>query len=169
MSISSAPSRTAAPTSASFTGSGACPDGKAVATLATRTTEPDTASTAVETIDGYTHTAATDGQDRSAGSGRRALADSARTLPGVSAPSSVVRSTIRIAKSIAAAFAVVLIDRVPSAAARASTPTWSTPGRPCRKERRSKAEPDTSGSLDATVAVMDTSLRGPPTVDLELP
>src|SRR6266508_2711025 len=117
MSISSAPSRTAAPTSASFTGSGACPDGKAVATLATRTPQPDTASTAVETIDGYTHTAATDGQDRSAGSGRRALADSARTLPGVSAPSSVVRSTIRIARSIAHCLAVVLIDRVPSSAA----------------------------------------------------
>ena len=33
---------------------------------------------------------------------------------------------------MAHAFAVVLIERVPSPAARASAPTWSTPGRPCR-------------------------------------
>jgi hypothetical protein len=43
-----------------------------------------------------------------------------------------------IARSRAIAFAVVLIERVPSDAARASAPTWSTPGRPCRK-RRSEA------------------------------
>src|SRR3954465_4057503 len=41
-----------------------------------------------------------------------------------------------MAVSIAHAFAVVLIDRVPSCAARASAPTWSTPGRPWRKARR---------------------------------
>ena len=41
-----------------------------------------------------------------------AFAPSARTLPGVSAPSSVVRSIIRIARSIAYALAVVLIERV---------------------------------------------------------
>src|SRR6266540_5525234 len=151
MSISSAPSRTAASTSASFTGSGACPDGKAVATLATRTPEPDTASTAVETIDGYTHTAATDGQDRSAGSGRRALAHIARTLPGVSAPSSVVRSTIRIARSMPHALAVVLIERVARVAARASAPTRSTPGRPCRKARNVAADRATSGSAAVVV------------------
>src|SRR4051795_255094 len=81
-------------------------------------------------------TAATCGTDGSLGSGRRALADRDRTLPGVSAPSSVVRSTIEMAVSIAHAFAVVLIDRVPSCAARASAPTWSTPGRPWRKARR---------------------------------
>src|SRR3954454_17129182 len=113
--------------------------------------------------------AATCGQEGSAGLGRRALADSARTLPGVSAPSRVVRSTIRMARSIAAAFAVVFTDRVPSAAARASTPTLSTPGRPCRKDRRLKAEPDTSGSLDVAVAVMRGILRGPRTVDLGEP
>ena len=44
----------------------------------------------------------------SAGSGRSALAHSARTLPGVSAPSSVVRSTMRMARSIAHALAVGL-------------------------------------------------------------
>ena len=51
----------------------------------------------------------------SRGSGRSALAHSERTLPGVSAPSSVVRSIIEMAVSIAQALAVVLIERVPSA------------------------------------------------------
>ena len=56
-------------------------------------------------------------------SGRRAFAASERTLPGVSDPSRVVRSTIEMAMSIAQAFAVVLIERVPSIAARDSAPT----------------------------------------------
>lgn len=67
---------------------------------------------------------------RSVGSGRTALAPSARTFPAVSAPSSVVRSTIEMARSMAYAFAVVLMERVPSEAARASRPTASTPGSP---------------------------------------
>ena len=71
----------------------------------------------------------------SVGSGRTALAHSERTLPGVSAPSRVVRSTMLIAVSIAHALAVVLMLRVASPAARPSAPTWSTPGRPCRKRR----------------------------------
>ena len=77
----------------------------------------------------------------SAGSGRWALAQSARTLPVVSAPSSVVRSTMRMARSIAHALALVLIERVLSVAARASAPTWSTPGSPRRKgpQRRLRA------------------------------
>ncbi len=54
-----------------------------------------------------------------------------RTLPSVSAPSNVVKSIIPIAASIAHAFDVVLIDRDPNPAARASAPTWSTPGNPC--------------------------------------
>ena len=33
------------------------------------------------------------------------------------------------------ALAVVLMDRVASIAARASAPTWSTPGNPCRNAR----------------------------------
>ena len=37
-----------------------------------------------------------------------------------------------------------LIDRVDSAAALASAPTWSTPGSPCRKRRRSVSERVTS-------------------------
>ena len=48
-----------------------------------------------------------------------ALAHSERTLPWVSAPSSVVRSIIEMARSIAQAFAVVLIERVDRSAARA--------------------------------------------------
>jgi hypothetical protein len=78
----------------------------------------------------YTQTAAGRGVDGSVGSGTKALAQSDRTLPGVSAPSRVVRSIIEIAMSMPHALAVVLIDRVPREAARASQPTWSTPGRP---------------------------------------
>src|SRR3954447_14546689 len=89
-------------------------------------------------------TAATLGAVRSVGSGRRAFAARLRTLPGVSAPSSVVRSTIEMAVSIAHALAVVLIERVPSWAARASAPTWSTPGRPCRKARNAESDRVTS-------------------------
>src|SRR3954452_21402597 len=90
------------------------------------------------------HTAATCGQVGSPGSGRRALAARLRTLPGVSAPSSVVRSTMEIAVSMAHALAVVLMDRVLSTAVRASAPTWSTPGRPCRKVRKAASERVTS-------------------------
>src|SRR3954465_1120605 len=89
-------------------------------------------------------TAATWGVLRSVGSGRRALAARLRRLPGVAAPPGVVRSTIEIAVSIAHALAVVLIDRVPSCAARAFAPTWSTPGRPCRKARNAESDRMTS-------------------------
>src|SRR4051794_31416987 len=89
-------------------------------------------------------TAATGGQPRSPGSGCLAFAASDRTLPGVSAPSRVVRSTIEIAVSMAHALAVVLIDRVPSIAARDSAPTWSTPGSPCRNARNAASERVTS-------------------------
>ena len=77
--------------------------------------------------------AATLGTLASDGSGWAAFAHSARTLPGVSAPSSVVRSTIEMARSMAYAFADFLMDRVASRAARSSAPTWSTLGSPCRK------------------------------------
>src|ERR687893_1877217 len=89
-------------------------------------------------------TAATCGVVGSPGSGRRALAARLRTLPGVSAPSSVVRSTIEMAVSRAQDLAVVLIDRVPRTATRDSAPTWSTPGNPCRKARRAASERVTS-------------------------
>src|SRR3954451_15141800 len=89
-------------------------------------------------------TAATAGVLRSDGSGRRALAARLRTLPGVSAPSSVVRSAIEMAVAIAQAFAVVLMERVLSPAVRASAPTWSTPGRPWRKARNAESDRVTS-------------------------
>src|SRR5674476_464493 len=75
-------------------------------------------------------TAATWGVAGSPGSGAIALAHSDRTLPSVSAPSSVVRSIMLIAVSMAHALEVVLMERVPNPAARPSAPTWSTPGRP---------------------------------------
>src|SRR6476469_10793817 len=74
----------------------------------------------------------------SVGSGTSALAARPRTLPGVSAPSRVVRSIIEMAVSMAHALLVVLIERVPRAAARASQPTWSTPGRPCSQLVRAR-------------------------------
>src|SRR5438270_5148783 len=89
--------------------------------------------------------AATVGVVGSAGSGCLAFAHSARTFPGVSWPSSVVRSIIEIAVSIAHCLAVVLIDLLASMAARASAPTRSTPGSPCRNSRRE--EPVMVGAL----------------------
>src|SRR5687768_14450321 len=126
MSISSAPISTADRTSWSLTSSGACPDGKYVATEAIFTPEPLRASTAVGIMFGYTHRAATDGMEGSVGSGRRALPARARTLPAVSLPSSVVRSIIRIARSSAQSFASFLMLRFARLAARSSTPTPST-------------------------------------------
>src|SRR5665647_723194 len=76
-------------------------------------------------------TAATWGVAGSPGSGAIALAHIDRTLPSVSAPSSVVRSIMLMAVSIAQAFEVVLMERVPNPAARESAPTRSTPGSPC--------------------------------------
>ncbi len=49
---------------------------------------------------------------------------------------------------MAQAFDVVLIDRVPSPAARASSPTWSTPGSPPRVLRRDAVAPVTNDLLD---------------------
>src|SRR5215831_1210396 len=143
MSTSSAPASTASATSASFTASEARPDGKAVATEATATSLPASSARARATRSGYTHTAATGGTDGSSGSGWRALAHSPRTFPGVSAPSSVVRSTMRTAISSAHSLASRLIERVARAAARSCAPTWSTPGRPCRIWRSAASEPTT--------------------------
>src|SRR5437762_10472446 len=137
MSTSSAPAETAYFTSASLTSRLVRPLGNAVATLATCTPLPFTSAAATWARSGYTQTAATIGAVGSAGSGRLALAHSARTLPGVSWPSRVVRSIIEMAMSSAHCLAVVLMDRLASVAARASTPTRSTPGSPCRKPRNS--------------------------------
>src|SRR5215213_2832015 len=51
---------------------------------------------------------------------------------------------MRMAVSMAHALDVVLIERVPSAAVRASAPTWSTPGRPCRNARKAASDAVTS-------------------------
>ena len=71
-------------------------------------------------------TAATEGTLGSAGSGRIAFEQSAATFPGVSWPSSVVRSQQRTASSSAQSFASRLMLRFASSPARASTATWST-------------------------------------------
>src|ERR1700682_3522928 len=62
----------------------------------------------------------------SPGFGRIPFAQSAATLPGVSEPSSVVRSMQRIARSRAHSFEDFLIERLASEAARSSAPTSST-------------------------------------------
>src|SRR5262249_10248543 len=72
------------------------------------------------------------------------LAHIARTLPGVSAPSRVVRSIIRMAASSAHSLASRLIDLVARASALTCTPTWSTPGRPRSNWRSAASEATTS-------------------------
>src|SRR5215218_7382347 len=89
-------------------------------------------------------TAATGGTVRSAGSGRIAFDASAATLPGVSAPSSVVRSIIRTARSSAKSFDSRLMERRESESARSSTATWST--EPMRGSRGSSGSSKPRGS-----------------------
>src|SRR3984957_741778 len=167
MSTSSAPAATASATSASLTASDARPDGNAVATEATFTVLPASASRATATRSGYMQMAATGGTARSAGSGRRPLAHSPRTLPGVSAPSSVVRSTMLTAVSSAQSLASFLMDRVARAAARWAAPTWSTPGRPCSSWRSAASEVAPSASraagLTRPAPGPDTPPAGPAT------
>ena len=129
------------------TASEARPDGNAVATAATFT--PLSPSSALGEADEVVVDA--DGRGRAAPTGRagRGAAPSRTACapcPGCRRPRSVVRSIIEMARSMAKAFDVVLIDRVDSAAARASAPTWSTPGRPCRKRRSAASERVTSAS-----------------------
>ena len=90
---------------------------------------PSSASRATPTSDEYTQIAATDGISGIVGAGHTALAHRWRTLPAVSAPSSVVRSSIDTARRMPCCLAVVLIERLPSWAARSSIPTRSTWGR----------------------------------------
>ena len=109
------------------------------------------------------HSAATCGVSGFSGSGRRALAASVRTLPGVSEPSRVVRSTIEMARSIAASLAAFLIERVARPAARCSTPTGSTPGRPCRNRRSDASSVATSrrcGGRAGAGSPVDGAWRG---------
>ncbi len=126
MSISVAPAATASRVSSTLIFNDVCPDGNPVATDATATPEPSSAAAATPTCAGYTQTAAQDGISGRVGSGQTALAQRWRTFPGVSDPSSVVRSIIDAARRIPSRLAVVLIDRRPSAAARSSTPTRLT-------------------------------------------
>src|SRR6185503_1865787 len=148
MSTSSAPAATAALTSATLMSRNVWPLGKPVATVATLTLEPRRASFASGIRLGYRQTAATDGIDGSPGCGWMAFAHRARILPGVSRPSSVVRSIIRIARSRAHSFEAFLIERRFRLSTRSSTPTWSTavwrpstlprgPGRPPAQARTS--------------------------------
>src|SRR5215475_9226398 len=174
MSTSSAPAFTASATSASFTASEARPDGNAVATEATATPLPASSLRASPTRSGYTHTAATGGTEGSEGSGWRALAHSPRILPGVSAPSSVVRSTMRTAISSAHSLASRLIERVARDAARSCAPTWSTPGRPCRICRSAASEPTmldpvTPGAVTPPVTPAATTPAAPVTTSAFMP
>src|SRR5450759_1907410 len=70
--------------------------------------------------------AATEGIEASPGLGRIAFAQRAATLPGVSEPSSVVRSMQRIARSSAHSLEDFLIERWAKEAARSLAPTSST-------------------------------------------
>src|SRR5436190_14117510 len=129
MSISSAPAATASSVARSLMSSGTWPDGKPVATAAVFTPVPASAVLATPASAGYTQTAAHDGISGMSGAGQTALEQRWRTLPGVSAPSSVVRSSIDTARRMPCCLAVVLIERLPSVAARSSMPTRSTWGR----------------------------------------
>ncbi len=126
MSISSAPAATASRVSCSLSSIEVWPDGKPVATAATATPLPSSARRASGTRSGYTQSAAQDGISGISEEGQTALAASCATFPGVSWPSSVVRSTIETASRIAASWDSALIERRPSQAARSSTPTRST-------------------------------------------
>ena len=68
-------------------------------------------------------------------------------MPGVSAPSSVVRSVVRIASSRAKTFASFLIERFASEAARSSRATAST--EPIRGSRGSSGSSKPAGSAGA--------------------
>src|SRR3954469_18503511 len=126
MSISAAPAATASRVSWTLTASDVWPEGKPVDSEPTATPVPRSASAATGTSAGYTHTAAHDGISGRDGSGTTALAHRWRTLPEVSEPSSVVRSIIDVAMRMPSRLADVLIERLPSAAARSSTPTRLT-------------------------------------------
>src|SRR5262249_30687546 len=77
-------------------------------------------------------------------------------LPGVSWPSSVVRSVHRIARSSAQSLDDLLIERLPSEAARSSAPTWSTLRTPRISEPRC-----VSDRAVAMGRIMRRSVAGP--------
>ena len=77
----------------------------------------------------------------------RAFEAIAAALPGVSAPSSVVRSVVRMARTSAQTFASRLIERFASDAARSSSATASTA--PIRGSRASSGSSNPVGSAGA--------------------
>src|SRR5919108_1786104 len=104
------------------------------------------------------HTAATGGTVRSDGSGRIAFEQRAAILPGVSAPSSVVRSIMRTARSRAKSFDSRLMDRRASESARSSTATWST--EPILGSRGSSGSSKPEGSAGALAIAIECSPGG---------
>src|SRR6185436_14017996 len=76
----------------------------------------------------------------SPGLGRMPLAQRAATFPGVSAPSRVVRSMQRMARSRAQSLEDFLIERLARLAARSSAPTSSTLRTPLMSEPRCESE-----------------------------
>src|SRR5712691_10492542 len=102
--------------------------------------------------------AATEGIPGSVGSGRIAFDASAATLPGVSEPSSVVRSIIRTASSSANTFDSFLIERLASEAARSSSATWST--EPMRGSRGSSGSSKPRGRAGASAIRSVYAARG---------
>src|SRR5581483_7236799 len=155
MSISSAPASTASRVSLTLIDTKLWPDGNAVATDAIRTPLVPRCARASATRAGYTQIAATDGIEGSPGFGRMPFAQSAATFPGVSLPSSVVRSMQRMARSSAQSLDDFLIERFASDAARSSAPTWSTLRTPRINEPRCERE-----SAVATPELCDASLLG---------
>src|SRR2546421_1255684 len=99
--------------------------------------------------------AATDGIAPSEGSGRIAFEASAETLPGVSAPSSVVRSVMRTARSSANTLDSRLIERLARVPARSSTATWSI--EPIRGSRGSSGSSKPVGSAGACAITLSVS------------
>src|SRR6266581_7509982 len=154
MSISCAPAATEACTSSSRCAKGFRPAGNPVETAATGIPEPARAATAVGTRAWYTHTAPTlmsrwatpSDSTRSGRSGRRALAQSRSTFPGVSSPCSVVRSMHVIARSShAACHSFFTVRRVGMVAARRSTALRLT--RSARMTSRSSGMPGLRSSV----------------------
>src|SRR5437763_14603031 len=104
------------------------------------------------------HTAATDGTPGSAGSGRNAFEQGAATLPGVSCPSSVVRSQQRIANSSAHTLDSRLMLRLASSPARISTATWSID--PIRGSRCFSGSSNPAGNAGAFAISFECRVSG---------
>ena len=145
MSISSAPAATASLVSCSLTGRVARPDGKAVETAATwigALAQRGACDLDHVVVDAHGGDGGCGGVARVGplclGAQRAHLAGSVGALQRGQVDHRGWRGRC------AYALAVVLIERVPRSAARASAPTWSTPGRPCRKRRSDESEDVTS-------------------------